>query len=372
MMGAGAGASAPAAGAARPRGRVGYLTRWGDLIIALTYLWEGQVLLAEQFLRRCWPKRRPTSGGAAVRLHAGAARRGVLGARPAPTRRGAAANRLDVLERTGSGRVLFGYPDGGAGRDRGGQAENRATQLLGVLDAVGATRLPRLRIASLTDQVRCTRAASGPDRRDLSHKSTRCSPSRACRKEPLWQRSARMLRNWPRRHAAIAAQDWRRALRARPAPTATPRGSSRACTSRPWIARVGARPLHGKRLRPARGDRAGPVARPARVFGDATALGEWVASRSDGARRPWASARGRQPRHRRPALARAPATPRATPSMALTPKEREVLELLARNLSNKEIGLTMNIHEDTVKWHVKNLSPSSARHPQAGGIPRPS
>jgi LuxR family transcriptional regulator, maltose regulon positive regulatory protein len=42
-------------------------------------------------------------------------------------------------------------------------------------------------------------------------------------------------------------------------------------------------------------------------------------------------------------------------SSALTPKEREVLELLARNLSNKEIGLTMNIHEDTVKWHVKNL-----------------
>ncbi len=42
-------------------------------------------------------------------------------------------------------------------------------------------------------------------------------------------------------------------------------------------------------------------------------------------------------------------------STALTPKEREVLELLARNLSNKEIGLTMNIHEDTVKWHVKNL-----------------
>ena len=32
------------------------------------------------------------------------------------------------------------------------------------------------------------------------------------------------------------------------------------------------------------------------------------------------------------------ASPRPTPSMVLTPKEREVLELLARNLSNKEIG----------------------------------
>ena len=41
--------------------------------------------------------------------------------------------------------------------------------------------------------------------------------------------------------------------------------------------------------------------------------------------------------------------------MALTPKEREVLELLARNLSNKEIGLAMQVGEETIKWHVKNL-----------------
>ena len=46
---------------------------------------------------------------------------------------------------------------------------------------------------------------------------------------------------------------------------------------------------------------------------------------------------------------------RANPSMALTPKEREVLELLARNLSNKEIGLAMQVGEETIKWHMKNL-----------------
>jgi LuxR family maltose regulon positive regulatory protein len=52
---------------------------------------------------------------------------------------------------------------------------------------------------------------------------------------------------------------------------------------------------------------------------------------------------------------RAASAPRATPSMALTPKEREVLELLARNLSNKEIALAMQIGEETIKWHLKNL-----------------
>jgi LuxR family maltose regulon positive regulatory protein len=39
----------------------------------------------------------------------------------------------------------------------------------------------------------------------------------------------------------------------------------------------------------------------------------------------------------------------------LTPKEREVLELLARNLSNKEIALAMQVGEETIKWHLKNL-----------------
>ena len=52
-----------------------------------------------------------------------------------------------------------------------------------------------------------------------------------------------------------------------------------------------------------------------------------------------------------PALAQA----RAIASMVLTPKEREVLELTARNLSNKEIGLAMQVGEQTIKWHMKNL-----------------
>ncbi len=58
-----------------------------------------------------------------------------------------------------------------------------------------------------------------------------------------------------------------------------------------------------------------------------------------------------------PAAPAAPAAnrPRALPSMVLTPKEREVLELLARNLSNKEIALALAVGEETVKWHVKNL-----------------
>jgi LuxR family maltose regulon positive regulatory protein len=39
----------------------------------------------------------------------------------------------------------------------------------------------------------------------------------------------------------------------------------------------------------------------------------------------------------------------------LTQKEGDVLALLSRNLSNKEIALAMSIGEQTVKWHLKNL-----------------
>jgi LuxR family transcriptional regulator, maltose regulon positive regulatory protein len=39
----------------------------------------------------------------------------------------------------------------------------------------------------------------------------------------------------------------------------------------------------------------------------------------------------------------------------LTLKEREVLLLMSRSLSNKEIALAMGIGEQTIKWHVKNL-----------------
>ncbi len=41
--------------------------------------------------------------------------------------------------------------------------------------------------------------------------------------------------------------------------------------------------------------------------------------------------------------------------MVLTPEEREVLESLARNFSNKEIAQAMTVGEETVKWRLKNL-----------------
>jgi DNA-binding NarL/FixJ family response regulator len=41
-----------------------------------------------------------------------------------------------------------------------------------------------------------------------------------------------------------------------------------------------------------------------------------------------------------------------TPNSELTPREREVLSLMARGKSNKEIGSALGITEATVKCHV--------------------
>ena len=39
----------------------------------------------------------------------------------------------------------------------------------------------------------------------------------------------------------------------------------------------------------------------------------------------------------------------------LTPKEAEVLGLLDNGMSNKQIARAMDISDETVKWHLKNL-----------------
>jgi DNA-binding NarL/FixJ family response regulator len=45
----------------------------------------------------------------------------------------------------------------------------------------------------------------------------------------------------------------------------------------------------------------------------------------------------------------------ATSLPALTPRELEVLELMAKGMRNKEIGFVLGISNETIKVHVKNI-----------------
>jgi LuxR family maltose regulon positive regulatory protein len=48
-------------------------------------------------------------------------------------------------------------------------------------------------------------------------------------------------------------------------------------------------------------------------------------------------------------------SPRVVANALLTPKETEVLQLLAGNLSNKKIAQALDVGDQTVKWHLKNM-----------------
>ena len=71
---------------------------------------------------------------------------------------------------------------------------------------------------------------------------------------------------------------------------------------------------------------------------------------------PPAAARGNSP----------PAADAASTSGLLTPREGRILSLLAAGMANKEIARAMDIGEQTVKWHLKNifakLNAASRRH----------
>jgi LuxR family maltose regulon positive regulatory protein len=240
--------------------------------------------------------------------------------------------------------------------------EHRALELLGALDAVGATRhLPRLRIASLADQVRLHARRFRPETcRELCAQIDARLADPAAPQGRLWRRNVMLLREVALAHAAIAAQDWRQAAATLASADAMAQGVK---LGRLHIELLGLRAWVLDRC----GEKSLPLLREAadlaaaygllRVFDDAhPALGDWVRQALPGATGPAAAGPGplAAPLGAPPALP-PHAQARSTPSMALTPKEREVLELAARNLSNKEIGLAMQVGEETIKWHMKNL-----------------
>jgi LuxR family transcriptional regulator, maltose regulon positive regulatory protein len=342
----------------------GYSARVGDFITGLSYLWEGQVLLGEEVLRPALAsadadlgRRHPLACMLASLLAAALYERDQLEEAAALL-----ANRLDILERVGTPETaLFGYRT--AARIAAAQGvEHRALDLLEALYVIGESRrLPRLCVASLADQVRMH---AGRFRSETCRALTQRIDDILARDDlpsgPLWRRSVEWLQAMAHVHAAVAAQDW----------TGVLEGLARAAplVSAVKLGRMG---IEIMALRAFALDREGQDGRAllleamnlahtyglARTFVDAhPALADWarrVADEEAGGRdtvHPVPVARVAPPR-----AERAAAGPRAVPSMVLTPKERAVLELLARNLSNKEIAQAMAVGEETVKWHLKNL-----------------
>ncbi len=351
-----------------------YVRRWGEFLIAQSYLWEGQLRLA-----------RETVEPALARADADLGRRHPLSAMFAALYAGtlfednrveqaqdALANRLDVLERSGTpDTLLLAYRT--AARCAMAQGmEHRALDLLDAMHAIGVERkLARLCAASLMEQARLHAYASrGESARALVQRLAPLTGAAQAADDgggpgqdemrptaaigSFRRRWLDFLQALTEGYAAIANRDWRGAQ----APLALAQEAAGAL-------RLGRHAVEIMAMRALAQDQLGNpgvnLLREAqglastyglqRTVSDAhPLLATWVA-RLDGL--PGGADIGAST----PAPGSAPgiSRPRALPSMVLTPKEREVLELLARNLSNKEIALALAVGEETVKWHVKNL-----------------
>ena len=340
-----------------------YADRWRDFIFGLSYLYEGQVLLAEQTLRPALARAESDFGRRdSFTCMVAAVLAAVLWDRDHPGEAAAVlANRLDVLERTGLPEtVVLGFQTMARIADLEG-AEHRALELLGALEAVGVAReLPRLRIVSLVEQLRLhARRFRAETCRELCARIDALLADPELPQGRLWRRGVALFGDVAHGLAAVAAREWRQA--AEPLARADSIAQSLKL-GRMHIELVGLRAFVLDRC----GEKTAGLLREVadlahtyglqRVFADGhPELDNWarqvLGSDTGGIGTPGPLAAPM----RVPPPARDAGRARSTPSMALTPKEREVLELLARNLSNKEIGRAMQVGEETVKWHVKNL-----------------
>lgn len=337
-----------------------YGARWGDFIVGLSYVWEGQGLLAEEILRPALSRadtdlgrRHPLSSMISALLAAAVFERDRLDEAAELL-----ANRLDVLERTGTPETaMLGYRTAARiAAARGSEA--RALDLLETMFAMGAARgMPRLCVVSLGEQIRMHAARFRQETaRALAQRIDGLVAEHAPAKGPRWRAAVELLQHVAHANAAIAAQDWRAA--ANDLKQALPAAEA---------ARMGRVSIEIMALRAFALDRLGEDSRAmlseainlaqtfnlVRTFVDAhPELADWVrrVSAEAGTERTVQIAASSIPKREPPASA-----PRALPGTVLTPKEREVLEHLAHNLSNKEIAIAMEVGEVTVKWHVKNL-----------------
>ncbi|AIO54817.1 bacterial regulatory s, luxR family protein [Burkholderia mallei NCTC 10247] len=344
------------------RGEHGYVVRWGEYMTGMSYLCEGQLHLAEEVLFPALASAEIDLGRRHPLTCMLAALCATLAYEADRIEQAAAlvANRLDVLERGGTPEtVALAYRTAARVAAARG-AEHRALDLLESLHALGvARRLPRLCVASLAEQARMHAVYYRAQTCEaLVQRIDDIMRREAPRRGPLWCRSAALAQASAHAAASVAARRWPQAL------DALAQAGGLACEMKLGRERIESMALRAFALEQTGADgrallaEAMDLARTfhlTRTLADAhPAVADWARRALDQASVAGGGARA-APRVVRPAQRPKAGSPRAVPSVVLTPKEREILELLGRNLSNKEIALAMTVGEETVKWHLKNL-----------------
>ena len=349
--------------AAAPHGRFGpgqvYALRWSEFIASLSYVWAGQLRLAEPILQAALDSADAELG----RRHPLACMLAALLAlvlyesERIDDAQTIQAGRLDVLERSGfPDALLLGLRT--AVRVAAAQGrEHHALDIAEALDAAGQARaMPRLSLAGLGEQIRL-HAAHGRAETCLAlqERIDAIMARDDLPRGPLWRHAAAVLAQAARAQVAIALHRWDEAERllAEAQDAAAAQGAGRL--------KVVAMALRAHVAERAGRDGSTLLAEAlglAETYGLRRSLLDshpGVAAailRLESRAAPTALV---PPRASTPSALVQPAARTPLSASVLTPKERAVLELLARNLSNKEVARALNVGEATVKWHLKNL-----------------
>lgn len=338
----------------------GYARGWSDWVVGISYLWQGQVIPACDLLRAALTRaedecgrRSPIAAMLASALAAVHWERDSIDEVASLL-----ADRLDVLERRAPpDAIIAGYISAARAATVAG-LERRAFDLLEHLHALGEARaLPRLQIASLAEQIRmhALRAHNAVCSTLVGRLAELTSEQPAAQRGILGP-SITLQTGLARAYAAVVRHDWLQVL-AELAVIDPIAERLRRTRDRIQIGLL--RALAMKRC----GDDA------AALFGEALSLAEALGLQRivvdthpdlvDWARRIRGVDGGmRAPQPSSPPApmpTRSAAQRRVAPSALLTTKEGEVLQCLTGNLTNKEIALALDVSDETVKWHMKNL-----------------
>ena len=331
---------------------------YGEWVVGLAYLYEGRMVSAHAVLHgsllraeRDIGRRSPVavilaSALAAVLLEQGEIQESAT----------VLANRLDIVERLASpDAIVLGFLTAARLASTQGQ-EHRGQDLLEALFALGEERnIPRFCIASLGEQIRLHALRGRSDTCQALWRRLDCfTPVIARERAGLLGPELDLLAGMANAYVLLARRDWEAMLAVLDEVGATAEYLRRGRDI------VQIKLLRALALRTT-GQGGADCLLEAVSLGQENGMQRVVQDTHPDLIR-WVQTLQREMVHSVTVTSAPAPVPRAeftpsnvSPSRLLTPKEREVLQLLARNLSNKQIALALNVGEETVKWHLKNL-----------------
>jgi LuxR family maltose regulon positive regulatory protein len=332
------------------------LAGYRDWVVGLSYFWEGHVLNAESSLRASSKRADQMLGRRSnISVLLATTLAAVLFERNATLEAATVlANRIDVLaERVAPEGIMFGYVTASRLASLQGH-DHRAHDLLNELYALGEARqMPRLIIAAQVEQIRLHALRNhGETCQSLWHRLERGLPNFVRAELGLLGKELALYVHLGHAFSAVASHAWQDALNPL---TQAARLADQMRRGRESVQVKLLQALVFQNLKK------GSV----NLLCEATSLAKTLGLQRvvlDTHPDLFAWAETTKIRPAKPAIAHDQSpqdegdwSGSTSCNHMLTPKEREILHLLSRHMTNKEIGQVLNIGEETVKWHMKNI-----------------